>query len=69
MQGFSGSVSEILIPYLLKEPRIVQEGQDFEICHNGLKVQFRVMETEPNTACVITRETNIHCEGQPIKRA
>jgi len=31
-------------------------------------VEFKVVETDPSPYCVVSPETVIHCEGEPIKR-
>lgn len=31
-------------------------------------VEFKVIETDPAPYCVVSPETVVHCEGEPIKR-
>ena len=31
-------------------------------------MEFKVVETDPSPYCVVSPETVIHCEGEPIKR-
>jgi transitional endoplasmic reticulum ATPase len=31
-------------------------------------VEFKVVETEPEPYCIVAPDTEIYCEGEPIKR-
>lgn len=31
-------------------------------------VEFKVVETEPQPYCIVAPDTEIYCEGEPIKR-
>ena len=42
---------------------------DVFLVRGGMRaVEFKVIETDPNPYCVVSPETVVHCEGEPIKR-
>lgn len=42
---------------------------DVFLVRGGMRaVEFKVVETDPSPYCVVSPETVIHCEGEPIKR-
>ena len=42
---------------------------DVFLVRGGMRaVEFKVVETDPSPFCVVSPETVIHCDGEPIKR-
>ncbi|MCH95608.1 ATPase AAA-type CDC48 protein, partial [Trifolium medium] len=54
--------------YFLEAYRPVRKG-DFFLVRGGMRsVEFKVIETDPHEYCVVAPDTEIFCEGEPIKR-
>jgi len=48
--------------------RPVTKGDHF-LCRGGMRaVEFKVVDCDPAPSCVVSPDTMIHCEGEPIKR-
>jgi hypothetical protein len=46
----------------------VKKG-DLFLCRGAMHpVEFKVVETDPEDFCIVAPDTQIHCEGEPIKR-
>ena len=42
---------------------------DLFLCRGAMHpVEFKVVETDPEDFCIVAPDTQIHCEGEPIKR-
>ncbi len=42
---------------------------DIFLVRGGMRaVEFKVVETDPASHCIVAPDTIIHCEGEPIKR-
>ena len=42
---------------------------DIFLVRGGMRsVEFKVVETEPEPYCIVAPDTEIYCEGEPIKR-
>ncbi|MFS7925582.1 putative vesicle-fusing ATPase [Helianthus anomalus] len=61
-------LSFIFVAYFLEAYRPVRKG-DFFLVRGGMRsVEFKVVETDPAEYCVVAPDTEIFCEGEPIKR-
>uniref|UniRef100_H2ZKW6 Transitional endoplasmic reticulum ATPase n=1 Tax=Ciona savignyi TaxID=51511 RepID=H2ZKW6_CIOSA len=69
VEGITGNLFEVYLkPYFLEAYRPVYKGDVFLVRGGMRAVEFKVVETDPNPYCVVSPETVIHCEGEPIKR-
>lgn len=57
-----------LKPYFVESYRPVHKGDIFSINAAMRTVEFKVVETDPSPACIVAPDTQIHCDGEPIKR-
>jgi len=69
IEGVTGNVFEVFLkPYFLEAYRPVHKG-DLFIVRGGMRaVEFKVVECEPSNYCIVSQDTVIYCEGEPIKR-
>lgn len=69
MEGLTGNIFEVYIkPYFLDAYRPVTKG-DLFLIHKAIKsVEFKIVEIEPDEYGLVTPDTIINCEGNPIKR-
>ncbi|KPM10270.1 transitional endoplasmic reticulum ATPase TER94-like protein [Sarcoptes scabiei] len=69
IEGVSGSIFDIFLkPYFLEAYRPIHKG-DLFIVRGAMKaVEFKVLETDPSPYCIVSPDTVIFCEGDPIKR-
>lgn len=57
-----------LKPYFLEAYRPIHKDDTF-IVRGGMRaIEFKVVETDPASYCIVAPDTVIHCEGDPIKR-
>ena len=49
---------------VLKEP----QGDTFLVRGGMRSVEFKVVETDPDQYCIVAPDTEIYCEGEPIRR-
>lgn len=69
IEGITGNIFEVYLkPYFLEAYRPVCKGDVFVVRGGMRAVEFKVVETDPSPYCVVSPETVIHCEGEPIKR-
>merc|ERR1712135_107867 len=69
VEGITGNLFEVYLkPYFLEAYRPVYKGDVFLVRGGMRAVEFKVIETDPAPYCVVSPETTIHCEGEPIKR-
>nr|CAB3267602.1 transitional endoplasmic reticulum ATPase [Phallusia mammillata] len=69
VEGITGNLFEVYLkPYFLEAYRPVCKGDVFLVRGGMRAVEFKVVETDPSPYCVVSPETVIHCEGEPIKR-
>ncbi|RWW26235.1 hypothetical protein GW17_00009392 [Ensete ventricosum] len=60
--------SDVFTAYFLEAYRPVRQG-DLFLVRGGMRgVEFKVIETDPREYCVVAPDTEIFCEGDPIKR-
>jgi AAA+ superfamily predicted ATPase len=57
-----------LKPHFLHAYRPVKKGDLFLVQSAMHPVEFKVVETDPSTYCVVAPDTVTHCEGNPGKR-
>ncbi|XP_075245057.1 transitional endoplasmic reticulum ATPase-like [Convolutriloba macropyga] len=69
VQGLTGNLFDVYLkPYFLEAYRPVHKGDIF-IVRGGMRaVEFKIIETDPSPCCIVSSETVIHCEGDPVKR-
>merc|ERR1712057_126905 len=69
IEGVSGNLFDTYLkPYFMEAYRPVRAGDCFIVRQAMHPVEFKVVETEPADYCLVTQDTVIHCEGDPIKR-
>ena len=54
--------------YFLEAYRPVRKGDMFLVRGGMRSVEFKVIETDPAEYCVVAPDTEIFCEGEPVKR-
>lgn len=54
--------------YFLEAYRPVRKGDLFLVRGGMRSVEFKVIETDPGEYCVVSPDTEIFCEGEPVKR-
>lgn len=69
IEGLTGNIFEVYIkPYFLDAYRPVSKG-DLFLIHKAMRsVEFKVVGIEPENYGLITSDTEIYCEGEPVKR-
>eukprot|EP01126_Amoeba_proteus_P064139 TRINITY_DN893_c0_g1_i3.p1 TRINITY_DN893_c0_g1~~TRINITY_DN893_c0_g1_i3.p1 ORF type:complete len:813 (-),score=200.20 TRINITY_DN893_c0_g1_i3:70-2508(-) len=70
VEGLTGNLFDsFLKPYFSDNWRPVRKGDFFTVKGNlGKAVEFQVVLTDPDPYCLVTKETLLFCEGEPIKR-
>jgi len=69
IEGVTGNIFEVFLkPYFLEAYRPVYKGDLFLVRGGMRAVEFKVVETEPANYCIVSQDTVIYCEGEPIKR-
>lgn len=69
IEGLSGNLFEVYLkPYFLEAYRPVAKGDLFLVRQSMRPVEFKVVHTEPEPYGIVSPETVIFCEGDPIKR-
>ncbi|PVV03740.1 hypothetical protein BB560_001768 [Smittium megazygosporum] len=69
VEGLTGDLFEVYLkPYFLEAYRPVRKGDNFLVRGGMRAVEFKVVETDPAEYCIVSMETVIHYEGEPIKR-
>jgi len=69
VEGLAGNLFDsFLKPYFHDAYRPVRKGDTF-LARGGMRsVEFKVVETEPAEYCIVSPDTVIFCEGEPLKR-
>lgn len=69
VENLSGDLFEnFLKPYFLEAYRPVKKGDCF-VCRGAMRsVEFKVVEVDPGEYCIVSPDTIIHAEGDPIHR-
>ncbi|KAI1720302.1 ATPase family associated with various cellular activities (AAA) domain-containing protein [Ditylenchus destructor] len=69
IEGLTGNLFEVFLkPYFMESYRPVHKDDIFSVKAAMRTVEFKVVETDPSPACIVSPDTQIHCEGDPIKR-
>jgi transitional endoplasmic reticulum ATPase len=69
IEGISGNLFEVYIkPYFLEAYRPVHEG-DMITCRGAMRsVDFQIIKCDPSPFCIVSPDTVIHCDGNPVQR-
>merc|ERR1711937_300319 len=69
IEGVSGDLFNVFLkPYFTEAYRPVMKGDIFQ-CKGAMRtVEFKVVDTDPAPYCIVSPDTVIHHEGDPIKR-
>jgi transitional endoplasmic reticulum ATPase len=69
VEGLTGNIFEVYIkPYFLDAYRPMTKG-DLFLIHKAMRsVEFKVVGIEPDEYGLVTPDTEIYCEGEPVKR-
>ena len=60
--------SALTLPVPPSPPSTSHQGDTF-LARGGMRsVEFKVVETDPADYCIVAPDTEIFCEGEPIKR-
>ncbi|GMP33803.1 hypothetical protein CsSME_00006963 [Camellia sinensis var. sinensis] len=57
-----------LSPFNASSMLLVRKGDLFQVRGGMRSVEFKVVDTDPGECCVVAPDTEIFCEGEPIKR-
>ena len=69
IEGVSGNLFDVYLkPYFLEAYRPLRKGDLFLVRAAMHPVEFKVVEMDPAPYGVCAPDTEIHCEGEPVKR-
>jgi transitional endoplasmic reticulum ATPase len=69
IDGITGNLFDAYLkPYFLEAYRPVHKGDLFLVRGGMRAVEFKVVDVDPSPFCIVSPETVVHCEGDPIKR-
>uniref|UniRef100_A0A2N9HWG9 Vesicle-fusing ATPase n=1 Tax=Fagus sylvatica TaxID=28930 RepID=A0A2N9HWG9_FAGSY len=69
IEGVTGNLFDTYLkPYFMEAYRPVKKGDLFLVRGGMRSVEFKVIETDPGEYCVVSPETKIFCEGEPVRR-
>ena len=69
IEGITGNLYDTYLkPYFLEAFRPVRQGDLFLVRGGFRPVEFKIVGIDPGEFCIIGPETQIFCEGDPIKR-
>jgi len=69
IEGVSGNLFDVYLrPYFLEAYRPIRKGDLFLVRQAMHPVEFKIVEMDPEPYGVIAPDTEIHCEGEPVKR-
>lgn len=69
IEGVSGNLFDAYLkPYFLEAYRPLRKGDLFLVRMAMHPVEFKVVEMDPAPYGVVAPDTEIHCEGEPVKR-
>ncbi|KAM0852114.1 hypothetical protein ACQ4PT_051981 [Festuca glaucescens] len=63
-----GDIVSVHQSYFLEAYRPVRKGDLFLVRGGMRSVEFKVIETDPAEYCIVAPNTEIFCDGEPIKR-
>merc|ERR1719265_1378111 len=69
VEGLTGNLFETYLkPYFLEAYRPLRKGDLFVARAAMRAVEFKVVDLDPGPYCIVSPDTEIHSEGEPIKR-
>lgn len=69
VEGLTGNLFDAYLrPYFDGSFRPLRKGDLFVVRGGMRSVEFKVMETDPDPYCLVAPDTEIYCEGEPVKR-
>jgi transitional endoplasmic reticulum ATPase len=69
IEGVSRNLFDVYLkPYFLDAYRPIRKGDLFLVRQAMHPVEFKVVEMDPQPYGVVAPDTEIHCEGEPVKR-
>lgn len=69
IEGLTGNLFDVFLkPYFVESYRPVRKSDLFQVRGGMRSVEFKVVDTDPGEYCVVAPDTEIFCEGEPIKR-
>lgn len=69
IEGLTGSLFDVFLkPYFVDAYRPVRKGDHFVVRGSMRQVEFKVVEVEPEDYAIVSQDTIIHSEGEPINR-
>jgi len=69
VEGLTGNLFETFLkPYFTEAYRPVRKGDTFLVRAAMRSVEFKVVEVDPGEWVIVEPETEIYCDGEPIKR-
>ncbi|KAK9818285.1 hypothetical protein WJX72_010100 [[Myrmecia] bisecta] len=69
IEGVTGNLFDVYLkPYFLEAYRPVRKNDTFLVRGGMRSVEFKVVETDPADYCIVAPDTEIYCEGEPIRR-
>ncbi|KAK9669477.1 hypothetical protein RND81_13G133200 [Saponaria officinalis] len=69
IEGVTGNLFQsYLKPYFMDAYRPIRKGDLFLVRGGMRSVEFKVVETDPSEYCIVSPDTEIFCEGEPIRR-
>lgn len=69
IEGVHGNLFDAYLkPYFLEAYRPLRKGDLFLVRQAMHPVEFKVVEMDPQPYGVVAPDTEIHCEGEPVKR-
>jgi len=69
VDGVSGNLFDVYLkPYFLEAYRPLRKGDLFLVRAAMHPVEFKIVEMDPQPYGVCAPDTEIHCEGEPVKR-
>lgn len=69
IEGVSGNLFDVYLkPYFLEAYRPLRKGDLFLVRQAMHPVEFKVVEMDPAPYGIVAPDTEIHCEGEPVKR-
>ncbi len=69
IEGVTGNLFDVYLkPYFTEAYRPVKQGDLFLVRQAMHPVEFKVVATDPPDYCIVAPDTEIHCEGEPIRR-
>merc|ERR1712110_695821 len=69
IEGVTGDLFQVFLkPYFTEAYRPVMKGDIFQ-CKGAMRtIEFKVVDTDPSPFCIVSPDTVIHHEGDPIRR-